>query len=526
MLTGPGFPPTHSRANPPQSMKFLKQAPLYPFAFAAYPVLALLAVNIKQVDAAVVLRPLAAALIAAGLIFLGLRWLTKDTARAALVASLLLLLFFSYGHVYDFLKLHAAALARHRYLGALYLLILLGGLWWMLRRIKTPAAATGALNLVGAVLIVLPLLQLGNFAVRTTIEHNTAQAAAANEQVQLHPGEPTSTLPDVYFIVLDMHTRADALKRDFDLDISPFEDQLRGMGFYVVPCSRPNYTYTEASVGTALNMDYLGPIMQNAGISSQDDLWILMQHSEIRKQLEAIGYKTVAFETGFAWTQLTDADYYLKRSNAGLQLAPFESMLFDSTALSAVSDADTLLIKSQVTHPFIDHIQRELYVLDELPKVPGLPSPKFVFVHILIPHLPFVFGPDGEILTDPGYFKAPGDGPVDEAHKYNGYRGQVQFIDSRMLPILKSILDKSKTPPIIVMMGDHGIDKRNRTQNLETVYLPNGGESKLYPTLTPVNIFRIIFDNYFGANYPLLPDQTFYNGKLSKETFPDCLPPK
>jgi hypothetical protein len=500
-------------------MKFLRQFPLYPFAFAAYPVLALLAVNIKEVEASVVVRPLVVALIAATVVFLLLKVSVKDTFKAALITSLLLMLFFSYGHVYDYLKQVAVALARHRYLMTIYSLIFLVGLWWILRRLKRPAAATGTLNVVGLILIVLPLLQIGNFSAKTWFEHSNVQAATTSERLTLQPGP---TLPDVYYIVLDMHTRADALQRDFDLDITPFENQLRDMGFYVATCSRPNYTYTEASVSATLNMDYLPVIMQRAGIT-EDDLWLLLQHSEVRKQLQAIGYKTVAFETGFAWTQLMDADIYLKPGNAGLQVTPFESMLFDSTAISFLSDANTALLQWQVSHPFAEHIQRELFVLDELPKVPDFSGPKFIFVHILIPHVPFVFGPDGEILTDPGYFKAPGDLPINAKYKYDGYRGQVQFIDSRMLPILKSIIEKSKTPPIIVMMGDHGIDDRNRTEILNVYYLPDGGDAKLYPAISPVNTFRIIFDTYFGANYSLLPDNTYYKGKLTEETSPACL---
>jgi hypothetical protein len=73
------------------------------------------------------------------------------------------------------------------------------------------------------------------------------------------------------------------------------------------------------------------------------------------------------------------------------------------------------------------------------------------------------------------------------------------------------------------MMGDHGIDDRNRTEILNVYYLPDGGDAKLYPAISPVNTFRIIFDTYFGANYSLLPDNTYYKGKLTEETSPACL---
>jgi hypothetical protein len=89
------------------------------------------------------------------------------------------------------------------------------------------------------------------------------------------------------------------------------------------------------------------------------------------------------------------------------------------------------------------HRQRVLFALEQLPNVPRLPSPKFVFVHIVSPHKPFIFGPDG----------SPLEGNADEIE---GYVGQVAFINQRILPILQQIIERSQTPPVIVIQGDHG----------------------------------------------------------------------
>ena len=42
-----------------------------------------------------------------------------------------------------------------------------------------------------------------------------------------------------------------------------------------------------------------------------------------------------------------------------------------------------------------------LYALKQLHNVPYIPGPKFVFAHLIIPHSPFVFGPDGEYIDIP-----------------------------------------------------------------------------------------------------------------------------
>ena len=38
----------------------------------------------------------------------------------------------------------------------------------------------------------------------------------------------------------------------------------------------------------------------------------------------------------------------------------------------------------------------------------------------------------------------------------------------------------------------------------------------LYPTITPINSFRVVFNSYFGTNYPLLEDQSYYAFSLEK----------
>jgi hypothetical protein len=44
---------------------------------------------------------------------------------------------------------------------------------------------------------------------------------------------------------------------------------------------------------------------------------------------------------------------------------------------------------------------------------------------------------------------------------------------------------------------------------LDAVYLPGEGADAELGSFTPVNTFRIIFDRYFGADLPLLPDRSW-----------------
>ena len=59
---------------------------------------------------------------------------------------------------------------------------------------------------------------------------------------------------------------------------------------------------------------------------------------------------------------------------------------------------------------------------------------------------------------------------------------------------------------------------RDRSANLSTCYLPGQEyEGHLYPELTPVNLFRIIFDTYLDTGYGKLDDVTFLSPRNSQE---------
>lgn len=120
-------------------MNRLSRIPIHPLLFASYPVLALYAVNVHEVTSAVIWRPLFISLAGALLLLAILFGVLRNLPRAALIASIGLLLFFTYGRLYDALKntpLVDLNVVRHRYLLILFIALLLAGIWLSLRRLK------------------------------------------------------------------------------------------------------------------------------------------------------------------------------------------------------------------------------------------------------------------------------------------------------------------------------------------------------------------------------------------------------
>jgi hypothetical protein len=88
---------------------------------------------------------------------------------------------------------------------------------------------------------------------------------------------------------------------------------------------------------------------------------------------------------------------------------------------------------------------------------------------------------------------------------------------------VERILPEAEVPPVIILQADHGSKLirmsgepspemlRERLGVLNAYHLPVGGERFLYDSITPVNSFRVLLTAYFGANYELLEDRSYFS---------------
>lgn len=507
--------------------------PFHVIIISIYPVLALYAFNVRQVQANVIIRPLIVFLLLGLLLLFIIRLLLRDWQKAGVETFFILFLLFTYGHLYNFLKgvqIGDVFLGRHRYLMVFYGLVLILGSWLIIRK-NDYSAFTRWLNVFSSILLIIPITQVMAFSVQSVSVSDPGKKLFENE-IPLTVKEDV-TPPDIYYIILDTYTRGDALLNDFNYDESGFIQALSDLGFYVAGCSRSNYGYTQASLVSSLNMNYmpaLSSLLNDAGLDS-NDVFSLIKHSQVRQQLEEAGFRTVALQTGYAWSEITDADVYISLNSGGLgstYITKFESMLLRDTAGLIIFDSQIQLLSSRVTNdinfPFTGHVVLENYKLGELQKMADIQGPKFVFAHILMPHVPIVFSPDGEILTDPGYYAGDKETPINDDYLMRGYSGEVQYLNSRLLEIVTALIKDSTVKPIIILQGDHGLKGDNHFEIFNAYYLPDGGISNLYASITPVNSFRVVFSTYFGTQYPLLEDQSIdLDGSIIPETSPTCL---
>lgn len=473
----------------------------HPILIALYPVLALLSYNIIQLDPVYAVRAILITLLFGALVFGLSRLILRDRLKAGLLASLALLLFLTYGHVYNLLE-NKSYLGHHRFMIAIWLIAFMLGVWGILSLKKKPRNLTLFLNFFSAVLIAIPVFQIARFEL-LQIRPEASYNPKLDEIWQPKNKAPQSS-PDVYYIVLDAYTRSDMLKDEYGYDNSRFLQDLRELGFYVADCSKSNYSYTPSSMSSALNMDYLENFAADIITENRSfyDLGEVIKHSKVRELFSDLGYQYVTFDTDIWWLDSTDADIFISQYASPWQklanftlMGNFEKYYLRTTALRVVEEftksRENRYGKALLTTEKA-HYERILYSFDQLGELPETVQPKFVYAHMVTPHFPYVFNADGSFNDDE---KAKG-----------AYTNQIAFINKLVLETIKEILARSEVPPVILLQSDHGLAESVRNANLMAYYLPEGGEQALYPEITPVNSFRIVFNHYFGAEYPLLPD--------------------
>jgi len=504
----------------------LKNIILHPFLLGLYPVVALLGHNISQMRISEATRATLVMLSVVTLVVILLRLIFRNWQQAAFMTTFLIVVFLSYGYLHDFLKQTNSDLpiVRHRFLIPFFLLVISIGFWWI-KKVHDLNTWTLALNMIGLVAVVFPLYQIVSYRVITSIEMFSKRSeAASNEEL---PVSNDLVYRDVYYIILDAYARDDILQEMYGYDNSEFLDQLRAMGFYIAECSQSNYSKTSHALLSTLNLNYLDVLAGGEAKDIQNPP-AFMNFSEVRKVLNSFGYTSVAFSTSYPFTELTEADIYLQTETINTNMFgpasainSFEALLINTRGLilmDALSlfDIDILpqteeaKIRSIVgLGPLKQRYAHVLNTLDELDNISSLPSPKFVFAHVVAPHEPYIFAADGTFIPQ-------------QEQNGEAYINQLSYVNQRIIPIISGIIKNSDTPPILIIQGDHGSSEVEytppRVMILNAYYLPNGGEQLLYSTITPVNTFRLILDYYFGSDYGLIEDIS-YNSKSKEDTF-------
>jgi hypothetical protein len=497
---------------------------VHPLLFAAVPVLLLFAANTDEgLSPGQLIGPLLVVLTGTAVVW-GIAWLAfgHNLARAGLLTTLLVVLFFIYGAVHGALEGHhllGLDLGQHRILLVVWLALAAWGVWLAAHTGAGLAEVTGALNVIAAVLVLINAFSIGYSQARA---HSAPSQIPGLENVSLHwtPRAGMTRPPDIYYVMFEEYAGPAALRDQFGFDNSPFLDALAAKGFHVVATPHTNYPRTSLSLASSLNLSYLDFLTQRDGRNTGDasPLRELMKDHLAGRLLRAAGYE---FDQLGSWWEPTSNSPLADRNITYGGWSDFTNILYQSTALWPVAQRVPFLAdRTDARRRDWRSVQFQFDQLAQLGAKRG-PKPRLVFAHILIPHAPYVFTRDGSYVSLEQEVAESGT---------DAYVRQLEYTNTRILQLMDHLLSVPEAErPVILLQSDEGPYagaptswKRIPARALErkfgilnAYYLPGpvpatgSAGSEIPSTMTPVNSFRLVFDRYFGTKLPLLPDQEF-----------------
>ena len=327
--------------------------------------------------------------------------------------------------------------------------------------------------------------------------------------------------PDIYYIILDAYARVDILEEFYGYDNSEFIENLENLGFFVSDEARSNYSQTFFSLSSSLNMKYINYLADELG---EDSINTNLTHEMIGNNtvahfLKERGYGIINFSSGWGPTdRLTVADVnYMnevtfKFLGRNLNLNEFYIVFLQTTILSPF-----------IKDPMADQARSNiLYAFDKLTEIPYQRGKKMVIAHFNSPHPPYLFDENGEEIPE-AVLELAGESFSDREN----YLKQLKFVNKRVTDTLKKIIERSEEKPVIILQSDHGPasilghpfewtrphSEEGVKERMSILYAYYGPEGKdlFGEKVTPVNAFRMIFDEYFETEYGVLENKNYFS---------------
>lgn len=492
--------------------------PLHPFLFAVASVLALMASSLSQVTPGHIVGALVGALIfALAMYAIAILISRQRDAQQALMATIWVTGSLFYIPLFGwFNDLVGGGFAMVRSLPfALATMALLA--FAAARLPDVPArVASLVLNCIAAVMVATPALQAAayewqNGSGRAIYDPDRAAAELPTIDTSEAQGERP---PDIYHFVFDRYSSPAVLAERYDYDDGATVAFLEERGFRVLGDAHANYHRTAHSLASTFYMDYLdllGEAPDLAGDNWQAVHAMLGDH-RVARFLKARGYRFMQF--GSWWT------------------GTFRNPLADINRPYGFSEFDMLYLRRTILRPIFHALpdrpltmrldwdnaqcQRVGPQIEEIKAIGEQDRPVYVFAHILVPHGPYNFTPEGDCLT----MQETG-----RRGSQQGYVDQVAYAGRMIRDLVAHLQADRQNPPAIIIQSDEGPfparepgvewqDQpddviRIKTGILSAYYFPDGSYDALDDQISPVNSYRILFNEIFDTDFERLPDRTY-----------------
>jgi hypothetical protein len=368
----------------------MTRVPIHPMLVALLPVLSMYAVipGVSGLDE--IVRAAVVAIAIAGALLLIAAASYRDTRKAALLVSVFLLVLITFDKAYRPLSGWTFAgwhLLRPRFVLLASYLLLVAFAVWLMRTRRSFILTTVVANLAALGFLLPPVWLLLTAQVRA--------AESVRRVAALPPISAPATShvrPDIFYLIFDRYGDEQTL-RSYGFDNEPLYAYLSDHGFYVARASRSNYLRTILSLASSLNLTYLDDLTDKVGRDADtwQPLYDRVRDHRVAAFLHSQGYSYI--HAG-SWYTPTTLNPNAERNINCYTLAPYPMMRFlDSELIRPFTRRTDLLDRRR------QQWWRVKRQIDEVLKLAPLRGPKLVFMHILVPHTPFVFDRDGAYVS-------------------------------------------------------------------------------------------------------------------------------
>lgn len=506
------------------SIKFII---IHPILIALYPVLFVFSQNIHLILIQGIIFPILIILGITIAIWAVIKSILKNARKSALLTSLYVFLFFSYGHIFNVLESNSTqeySILIHAFLLITYAFVVILTTYYLVKTHTKLNNITTLTNVISITLISFVLFNIGASNFENFSDYQDEMYAPITLE------NNSKNFPDVYYIMLDEYAPLRTLNTFYDYDNSDFIKFLQEHGFYVTKNSHSNYAQTFLATASTLNMKNVNYLSDMIGKESLDQRipYQMISNNLVMKNFKTMGYEIYNFDSGWWGTRnLQIADVNLCSKNQNIDFHTLYKL--KQTSILRVFD---MFIKDPTSKVFHQERRDRIFCqFDDITKIKQeTEQPVFVFMHVMAPHDPYVFGPNGEEVDYKYTFGPTGTPYLDPKEEKNAYLNQLIYLTKILEETIEKLQENSDDQPIIIIQSDTGpstnfgemeneMHQVGRMSILNAYYFPNGQYDLLYNDITPVNSFRAVFDAQFQTNYGMIEDKIFFSTYEKPYTF-------
>jgi hypothetical protein len=450
-----------------------------------------------------------------GIVFLIAFLITRSVTVTAFITFCILLFTLFFGAWHDFFKSIMPNAIFSRYLVVLPVTVLgiIGIAWYFIKKRRLIPAVSTYLSLVVLILCGLDIINLVIHYRQYRKDNNLLyhNRPICNNYVSCKQSDTLK--PDIYYIVFDEYTDNRTLQQLWQFDNSNITNWLLQKGFYIPDSSKANYSFTAYSISSILNMNYPAikqgnidevPYQYLKAVKSMSDNETFCALQKEHYQFHFLGPFNNSFETLDVDREFND--FVEKKLYDHTFPARFKEDLgwhfkihADNITESAKSVERSYVKKDHDNNIIISKIKATVNPATNR-------QPQFVYGHLMLTHKPHIYDPAGKVRTAADV--------MSKKSLFDTYINQVKQANTVIQELVTHILTHNKRNTLIIVMGDHGFRHLPAEQRsyyfpiFSAFYFPGKTPDPALRNISAVNTFRIVFNQYFCQNLPLLKDSS------------------